>query len=151
MGNNRKSDLSETIYIIKRKFKAFTHSIVYYICRIFPVDQDKVVMWTFEGSGGFGCSPKYVAEEILKRNWEGRTKFKIVWLLNDIGKDFPKEIKKVKNTLWNRAYHLSTAGTWISNTRTFYGTRKRKGQRYIQTWHATICIKPIGIDRKSVV
>ncbi len=150
MGNNRKSDLSETIYIIKRKFKAFTHSIVYYICRIFPVDQDKVVMWTFEGSGGFGCSPKYVAEEILKRNWEGRTKFKIVWLLNDIGKDFPKEIKKVKNTLWNRAYHLSTAGTWISNTRTFYGTRKRKGQRYIQTWHATICIKPIGMYRGNL-
>lgn len=150
MGNYRKSDLSETIYIIKRKFKAFTHSIVYYICRIFPVDQDKVVMWTFEGSGGFGCSPKYVAEEILKRNREGRTKFEIVWLLNDIGKDFPKEIKKVKNTLWNRAYHLSTAGTWISNTRTFYGTRKRKGQRYIQTWHATICIKPIGMYRGNL-
>lgn len=108
------------------------------------MDDQKIVMWTFEGGGGYGCSPKYVAEEILKRNREGRTAYKIVWLVNDIKKAFPAEIEKVEDTLWNRAYHLSTAGTWIGNSRTFYGTRKRKGQRYIQTWHATICIKPIG-------
>ncbi|MCM1230994.1 MAG: CDP-glycerol glycerophosphotransferase family protein [Ruminococcus flavefaciens] len=101
-------------------------------------------MWTFEGNGGYGCSPKYVAEEVIKRNQEGRTNYEIVWLLYDIKKEFPTDIKKVKSTLWNRAYHLSTAGIWVSNTRTFYGTRKRKKQCYIQTWHATISIKPIG-------
>lgn len=144
MGCAQKRDLTEKIYIIKRRLKAFVHSLAYYACRIFPVDDQKIVMWTFEGGGGYGCSPKYVAEEILKRNREGRTAYKIVWLVNDIKKAFPAEIEKVEDTLWNRAYHLSTAGTWIGNSRTFYGTRKRKGQRYIQTWHATICIKPIG-------
>lgn len=144
MGYNQKSDLSETLYITKRKIKAFLHGLAYCVCRVFPVDKRKIVMWTFECGGGYGCSPKYVAEEILKANREGRTDFEIVWLLNDMGKKFPAEIKKVKNTLWSRAYHLSTAGIWVSNTRTFYGTRKRKKQRYIQTWHATICIKPIG-------
>lgn len=144
MGYNEKSDLSETIYIAKRKWKAFLHSLVYYTCRIFPIDHKKVVLWTFEGDGGYGCSPKYIAEEILKQNREGRTNFRIIWLLNDISKPFPEEITKVKSTLWSRAYHLSTAGTWISNSRTFYGTRKRKNQCYIQTWHATMCIKPIG-------
>ena len=144
MGYNQKSDLSENIYICKRKIKAFLHSLVYYVCRVFPIEWNKIVMWTFEGSGGYGCSPKYVAEEILKRNKEGNADYKIVWLLDSLDKEFPAEIEKVKNTLWNRAYHLSTAGTWVSNTRTFYGTRKRKGQCYIQTWHATICIKPIG-------
>lgn len=79
-----------------------------------------------EGNGGCGCSSKYVAEEILKRNQEGRTSYRIAWLVNDMNKEFPKEIEEVKSTLWNRAYHLSTAGTWVSNTRTFYGTRKRK-------------------------
>lgn len=144
MGYIQKSDLSENIYILKRKLKAFVHGLAYYICRIFPVDDRKIVMWTFEGNGGYGCSPKYVAEEILKRNHEGRTDYKIVWLVNDMKKEFPAEIEKVESTLWNRAYHMSTAGTWVSNTRTFYGARKRKKQRYIQTWHATICIKPIG-------
>lgn len=144
MGYNQKSDLSETLYIARRRIKAFMHGLAYYACRIFPVDKKKIVMWTFECGGGYGCSPKYVAEEILKNNREGKTDYEIYWLLNDTEKEFPAEIKKVKSTLWNRAYHLSTAGTWVSNTRTFYGTRKRTKQRYIQTWHATICIKPIG-------
>ena len=144
MGYNQKSDLSETLYIAKRRIKAFMHGLIYYACRIFPVDKKKIVMWTFECGGGYGCSPKYVAEEILKSNREGKTDYEIYWLLNDTEKEFPAEIRKVKSTLWNRAYHLSTAGTWVSNTRTFYGTRKRAKQRYIQTWHATICIKPIG-------
>lgn len=107
-------------------------------------------MWTFEGNGGYGCSPKYVAEELLRHNRKKGTEHKIVWLVNDISKEFPKEITKVKNTLWNRAYHLSTAGIWLGNTRTVYGTRKRKGQCYIQTWHATLCIKPIGKYRGNL-
>lgn len=144
MGYTQKSDFSENIYILKRKLKAFVHGLAYYVCRIFPVDSKKIVMWTFEESGGYGCSPKYIAEEILKRNHEGSTDYKIVWLVNDMKKEFPEEIEKVKSSLWSRAYHLSTAGTWVGNSRTFYGTKKRKKQRYIQTWHATICIKPIG-------
>ena len=105
-GGNQKKDISETIYIGKRRAEALLHSFVYYLCRVFPIDKQKIVMWIFECGGGYGCSPKYVAEEILKRNREGKTGYKIVWLLNDMEKEFPKEIKKVKNTLWNRAYHL---------------------------------------------
>lgn len=150
MGYNEKSDLSEKIYIAKRKIKAFRDSLAYYVCRIFPIQKNKIVMWTFECGGGYGCSPKYIAEEILKRNKEEKTNYQIVWLLNDLNKELPSEIQKVKNTLWNRAYHLSTAGTWVGNSRTFYGTRKRKKQNYIQTWHATICIKPIGKYRGNL-
>ena len=52
MVNNQKYDLSEHIYLLKRKAKAFVHSMAYYICRVFPIDDRKIVMWTFEGSGG---------------------------------------------------------------------------------------------------
>lgn len=135
---------SEQIYIIKRKIKAALHSLVYYFCHIFPIKKNKIVMWTFEGSGGYGCSPRYIAEEILKCNRQGLTNFEIIWLVNDLSKEFPSEIKKVKSTLWSRAYHLSTARFWIANTRTFYGTVKRKGTTYFQTWHGTLALKPIG-------
>ncbi len=151
MGNGGKRDVSERMYIAKRKIKAFVNSFAYYVCRIFPVDYNKIAMWTFEGGGGYGCSPKYVAEELLKRNREGRTNYRIVWLVNDVSKTFPEGIMKAKDTLWNRAYQLSTAGTWVANSRTFYGTRKRRNQCYIQTWHATICIKPIGKYRGSLL
>ena len=98
------------------------------------------MFWTFEGTGGYGCNPKYIAEALIKRkeNWE------LVWLLDDLSYKFPKEIEKVKNTLMNRAYHLATARVWIGNSRTQFGTKKRKNQIYIQTWHGTVCIKPIG-------
>lgn len=119
-------------------------SLVYYVCWIFPIKKNKIVMWTFEGMGGYGCSPKYIAEEILKRNQEGKNELEIFWLLKDVNKEFPKEIKKIKSTLWSRAYHLSTAQFWVANTRTFYGTKKRKGTTYLQTWHGTVSVKPIG-------
>lgn len=139
-----KRNFSENIYILKRKIKAFFCGFAYYICQFFPVRSNKIVMWTLEGKGGYGCSPKYIAEEILKRNREGKTNYIIYWLLDDIEKNFPKEIKKVKSTLWTRAYHLSTAKFWIANTRTFYGTKKRKCTKYLQTWHGTLALKPIG-------
>lgn len=134
----------EKIYIIKRKVKAFFQGLIFYACWIFPINKNKIVMWTFEGTGGYGCSPKYIAEELLKRKAQGRNDLEIFWLLEDMDKEFPKEIKKVKSTLWSRAYHLSTAKFWVANTRTFYGTKKRKETIYFQTWHGTVALKPIG-------
>lgn len=135
---------SEKIYICKRRIKAFLSGLVYYVCWIFPVKKNKIVIWTFEGTGGYGCSPKYIAKEILKRKAEGKNNLEIFWLLEDMKKEFPEGIKKVKSTLWARAYHLSTAHFWLANSRTFYGTKKRKGTIYFQTWHGTVSLKPIG-------
>lgn len=134
----------ESRYILKRKIKAFFESLPFYAFRVFPINKNKVVMWTFECGGGYGCSPKYIAEELIRRNKTGKTNYEIVWLVNDISKEFPSEITKVKNTLLNRAYHLATAKFWVANTRTFYGTKKRKQTKYLQTWHGTLNIKPIG-------
>ncbi len=138
------TDKGERHYIQKRKREAFFYSIPFYLCRFFKVDKHKLVFWTFEGTGGYGDSPKYIAEEILKRNREHRKPYKIYWLMTDTSKYMPPEIVKVRDTLWNRAYHMATAGCWVGNSRTFYGTKRRKKQRYIQTWHADICLKPIG-------
>ncbi|MCI8581824.1 MAG: hypothetical protein HFH13_01605 [Dorea sp.] len=140
-----KSDLiSEEFYILKRKVKALCYSLLFYGCRIFPIERKKIVLWSFEGTQGFCCNPKYIAEELLKRNLNNNRSWKLVWLVDDEKQVFPKGIKKIKNTTWNRVFQLSTAGCWIGNSRTFYGTKKRKKQLYIQTWHGTIAIKPIG-------
>lgn len=137
-------------YIFRRKIKAFLTGLLFWICRVFPLESHKIVMWTLEGKGGYGDSPKYIAEEIIRRAREDRErkgKHRIVWLTDVSGQEFPDEIKTVKDSVWNRAYHLSTAGFWIGNTRTGYGTMKRKGTVYIQTWHSIAGIKPIGEQR----
>lgn len=142
--------MKEQAYIVKRKIKAFCRSLAYYLCRVFPVKRNKIVFWTFEGTRGYCCSPKYIAEEILRRQQMGGEAYEMVWLVEDMEQEFPEGIRKVKSTQWSRAYHLSTSKIWVSNTRTFYDTRKRKNQTYIQTWHGTICIKPIGKFRGNL-
>ena len=139
----------EEKYIQKRLWKAGFQSIPFYISRIFPVKKRKVVFCCIEGTTGYTCNPKYIAEEFIRRNKQEYmdNPYELVWLVNDISKEFPKEIKVVKNTLWNRAYHLSTAKVWIDNSRKQLEARKRKGQIYIQTWHAKLGFKPTCLDR----
>ena len=137
----------EEWYVYKRKLKALFHSLPFYICRVFPINTHKIVMWTLEGKGGYGDSPKYIAEEIIKRNQSRKEPYEIIWLTDAPTKEFPAFIRTASNSLLKRAYHLSTAAFWIGNTRTAYGTKKRRGTVYIQTWHAIVGIKPIGKQR----
>ncbi len=145
MANN----ITENKYILKRKIKSILYSIPFYVFRICPINKKKIVFWTLEGAGGYSCNPKYIAEEIIKRNKVGETNFKLYWIVKNLDKEFSPEIVKVKDTWLNRAYHMTTAKFWIGNTRTFWGTKKRKGTIYIQTWHGSISLKPIGKCRGS--
>nr|WP_024837799.1 CDP-glycerol glycerophosphotransferase family protein [Clostridium sp. 12(A)] len=135
--------MTEEQYINKRKRKAFFTSLAYWLLWALPVKKKKIVFTTFEGDGGYCCNPRYVAEELLKKEDD----LELVWLVNNLKKQFPQGIRKVKNTFWRRAYHLATAKVWIDNSRKAYGTRKRKGQLYIQLWHAAIGFKPLGLFR----
>lgn len=135
--------MNENSYIKYRKLKAFSCSLMYYFCRIFPIKNRRITVVAYEGKGGFGCNPKYIVQELHKEN----DMIEIVWLVNDLNKNFPDYIKVKKNTLWNRAYYLSTSKVWIDNYRKPLGTKKRKGQYYINTWHGCVGFKPIGLWR----
>lgn len=134
---------TEERYINMRKRKAFGNRICFYLCRIFSIKNKLISVCTFEGKGGFGCNPKYIVQELHKRNPE----YEFVWFVNDMNKEFPEYIKKVPNTLWSRAYWLSRSKVWIDNYRKPYGTCKRKGQYYLNTNHYTLGIKSVGLWR----
>ena len=133
----------ENLYITYRRLKAFCNSLAFYICRVFPIKKNLVSVCTFEGKGGFGCNPKYVVQKLHERN----PSLEFVWFVNDMTKEFPDYIKKVPNTLWSRAYWLSRSKVWIDNYRKPYGTKKRKGQYYLNVNHYTIGIKSVGLWR----
>lgn len=135
--------MNEKNYIRYRKLKAFGNSLCFYLCRIFPIRKNLISVCTFEGKGGFGCNPKYVVEELHRRN----PNYRFVWFVNDMQKPFPDYVKKVPNTLWSRAYWLSVSKIWIDNYRKPLGTRKRKGQYYLNTNHYTIGFKNVGLWR----
>lgn len=139
----------EEKYIKKRVWKARFQSIPFHLCRVFPIKKRKIVFCTIEGTTGYTCNPKYIAEEMIRqnKNSDPAEKFELVWLVNDKSKIFPPEIRVVHNSLWKRAYELSTALFWIDNSRKQLEVRKRKGQIYIQTWHAKLGFKPTCLDR----
>lgn len=130
----------EERYLLYRKTKGVRDSLVFYLMRIFPVNRKKITICTFEGKGGYGCNPRYIVEELHRRDKD----YQFVWLVNDLEKEFPDYIQKKKNTLWSRAYHLSTSKVWIDNYRKPLGTKKRKQQLYVQTWHGNHGFKAIG-------
>ena len=137
----------ESMYVIKRIAQGKIQSIWFYLFRIFKVKERKIVFTCIEGTTGYSCNPKYIAEEFIKYNNTTEEKYELFWLVNDITKAFPQEINVVKNTLINRAYHLSTAKFWIDNSRKQLECRKRSDQIYIQTWHAKLGFKPTCLDR----
>ena len=111
--------------------------------RVFPIKSNRVVFSTFEGDGGFCCNPRYIAEELHRQ----RPDVEMIWLTRKSSSEFPEYIKVKEYTDWNIARYLSTAKVWVDNYRKPYGTLKRKGQFYLQTWHASIGFKAVGLYR----
>lgn len=134
---------SDEEYLKLRKKQAERLSALFRFMRIFPINRNKITFACYEGDGGFGCNPRYIAEELHGRN----PSLKMTWLTHDTTRQFPDYIKLKKDTPLNAAYHLSTAKVWVDNYRKPYGTLKRRGQLYIQTWHATIGFKAVGLFR----
>ena len=142
-------EIKERAYIAYRLIKGKLQSVPFFLYRIFPIKKRKIVFTTIEGTTGFTCNPKYIALELIKRNKslpKGK-RYELVWLVNDTKKQFPKGIRKVRNTLLNRAFELTTARVWVDNSRKQLEVRKRRGQTYIQTWHAKLGFKPTCLDR----
>lgn len=109
-----------------------------------PVRQNKIVFNNFRGHG-YGDSPKYIAEEIIKQG----LKYDMVWLVDNLNLDFPSQIRKVSLSSIRTSYELSTAKVIISNVKVSLPYHKKKNQYYIQTWHGSMSFKYIEKDAKE--
>ncbi len=114
-----------------------------------PVEKNKIVFSNFNGNG-YGCNPKYITKEILKRGLN----YDLVWLVNKNvnTNDMPKEIRIVDFKSSKANKELITAKIWIDNYRKIShlkkGIKKRENQKYIQTWHGSLGIKKLDADVK---
>lgn len=108
-----------------------------YPCRFLPL-QNKVVFVNFFGRG-LGDDPKYILLELLRRGVEAE----FIWISRDKNIEVPKGVKVVRYKSLIAHYHWYTARVWIDNSKTTYRPTKRKGQFYLQTWHAAISLKQV--------
>lgn len=136
--------MNETEYIKCREKQAEELTALFYQSMAeHEIVKNRIVFSAFEGDGGFCCNPRYIAEELINRGG-----YELVWLTHEPDvHQFPKEVRVVKDTRENQAYWLSTARIWIDNYRKPWGTIKRERQIYIQTWHASMGFKAVGLYR----
>lgn len=121
-------------------YKTKLLNLFYMLFYIFPVRNNKVICSNFDNKG-YGDSPRYIVEEILKK----RPDAKILWICNK--KDLlPDNIQQVKPYSLKYFYELATSKIWIFNTRKKIFIKKRKNQFYVQTWHGCIAMKKIEKD-----
>lgn len=126
----------------KDSLKHFKLRCFYYIFRVFPIKKNKIVFCNYLGKG-YGCNPKYIADELLSRG----NNYEMIWLSNELKIEMPVGIRVVKYESIRSIFELSTAGIWIDNQRKLPFNRKRKKQYFIETWHGGGGpMKKIGAD-----
>lgn len=92
----------------------------------------------------YGCNPKYICEELRRRNLED---IDIVWRVAPKSRGgVPKEIKSVKAGTLEYYRELFSSKIIVANSYIFLDqtTFLKKDQVLIQTWHGSLGIKKFG-------
>lgn len=117
-------------------------SVLYFLMKICPVNQKKIVFCTAKGKR-YGDNPMYISDELLKR----KKGYKIVWLLKkNVEEDIPDGVLRRNYNFFSVIYELSTARVWVDSNMKDAGFLKRKSQMYVQTWHGSYGLKKIAGD-----
>lgn len=132
--------MQELIYRIKLK-------VMSYIFYFFPIKNNKIVFINFNGKG-YGCNPKYIAEEMLQQKLE----YDLVWLVNDRNVELPSQIRTATFRGKDGLYEIATAKVIVTNVKNDLFLVKKRGQYVIQTWHGSYGPKLVekeAIDKLS--
>lgn len=108
-------------------------SILFYL---FPVKSNKILFINFNGKG-YGCNPKYIAEEILAQ----KLPVDMVWLVENINESLPQGIRKELFRSIKGLFEVATAKVIVTNVKNNLFLIKKKEQYIIQTWHASFGAK----------
>ncbi len=115
--------------------------LLFYLFRVFPIKNTKIVVSMFDGKG-YGSEGKAIVDRLL----EMKKGLDIVWVCKNDNESMPDGVRAVKRNSLRFIYDFVTAKVWIDNRRKKIYFRKRRGQYYIQTWHGSVCIKKVEAD-----
>lgn len=111
------------------------------------VKKGKVICIAYGGSQ-YSCNPRYISEYIAEHKLD---MFQVYWLFNkkNIPQNIDNRIKVVIYLTIKAVIAINTAEFVITNKRTdpwIYAWIKKKGQKYIMTWHGGKPLKKIELD-----
>lgn len=114
--------------------------------KVLPIQKNVILFYSNLGRNYTG-NPKSIYEKMVELGLDSA--YHCYYILNDAGIMIPGNGKTVKNSRFFYYYLMAVAGIWVSDTRFPNYIVKRKGVKYIQTWHGTP-LKKIALDMESV-
>lgn len=135
--------------IVKRIVTMGLFYFMYPILYFAPIKKNKIVVSNFNGKG-YGDNAKYICDYLIATQAD----IDIVWLYDSKFVEepitaFPKRVRPVKHKTVRALMEMNTAKVWIDNCRKSFYPKKRKGQFYLQTWHAGFTLKKIERDARE--
>ncbi|MGL5933453.1 MAG: CDP-glycerol glycerophosphotransferase family protein [Cetobacterium sp.] len=124
--------------------KDILKSSIVELMKLFPIKRNRCIFYSSYGAN-YGCNPKYISKYLKETN----SNLELVWVLNSPEKYSLEGIKVVKNMSLVYFYNLATSKVIVTNFRTALDFKKRKNQKYIQTWHSSLRLKQIEKDAEK--
>ena len=128
---------------LKEKFYwNFYHPIMMLCIKLFyflPVKKNKIIFFHDFGNG-YGDSPKYIAEEIIRRGLP----YDMAWATNNDHNNpyqYPSQIRLVLISRIRSVYELATAKVIITTGKYRYNLKKKKSQFFVYVPHGQIGAK----------
>lgn len=109
--------------------------------------QKKVLLFESNVGRNYTGNPKAIFEELVEQGLD--KEYKCIFVFENPSIEIPGTVIKVKRLRFRYFYYMAIAGVWISDSRFPEYIVKRKGTRYIQTWHGTP-LKKLALDMESV-
>lgn len=121
------------------------------ICFVLPLNRNIIIFNSYYGQK-YDDSPANIADAIHTIN----NKILLYWSTNNKNIAIPNYVKVVLRKSLKEKFIFSRAKVIVSNVRTWFPTKIKKNQIYIQTWHGSFALKLIEgqienkLDRKYV-
>lgn len=114
--------------------------IVMFLFQQLPLKEGYVFLESFSGMS-YGCNPKYIYSEAIKRY----PKLTYIWSINDTSTEIVGDPIMVRRLSVRYLYYLAVSKYIITNTEFALLGRKRASQIYVNTQHGTP-LKKMGYD-----
>lgn len=128
------------------KVKLIVKVLFYRFFSLLPVVDNRVLFYSYYGEHYSG-SPKYISEYLsVDEN------LSIIWAFTQPDKYTNiQNCKIIKYGSLKYYYYLATSGTIVTNYRQTKEFKRRKKQKYIQTWHSSLRLKMIEKDAEETL
>ena len=134
-------------HLLDRIKRTFFSAIAMLVRAFSSINKKRVFLWAYH-CDKFACNPRAITEyllEISPNEYEIFWAFKKGFLPNDLDKRI-KTVRKYSLAYFRAMYTSKFVITNLRNDRMDTMFKKKKGQKYIMTWHSSIRLKKIEKD-----